>query len=172
MAGAPGTTSASPRRGAGRRRTAPRRSARTSKARGTGARDRPLPLPLRLPLASESCSRLPSPLLAYWPAMPSPLDLGLWVRHARAVRRRPPGRAFGQSALGMVPIQGARLTGMLVGAECCSAHASECGVSAARPHPPFPLILVWIFGDAWVWSSLPRVLVYLDLCVACLCFGM
>lgn len=59
---------------------------------GTGS----LPLPLRLPLASESYSHLSSPLLAYWPAMPFPLDLGLWVRHARAVTRRPPGRAFGQ----------------------------------------------------------------------------
>lgn len=27
---------------------------------------------------------------------------------------------------------------MLVGAECCLVHVSECSVSTAHPHPPFP----------------------------------
>lgn len=146
MAGASGTTSVRPRRRAGRRRTATSRSTRISKACGTGAGNR---LPLASP-ESHSLGRafhLPSLArsLACYAFSFRFRELGppRWGGNVR------PGGHLGRSVLGMVPVQGAYLTGNAVSAECCSVHVSQCWAVYAPPiltHPLLPGARVYFRG--------------------------
>lgn len=105
--------------------------------------------------------------------MPFPLDLGLWVRRARAVMCGLPGRAFGE--LGprdgvcprCVPNRERIWARSVFRCTCLSAGPCAQRLSSISLSSP---VLECILGDAWVCNSLPRqVLLYLGLSVWCVC---